>query len=122
MVRAEGMLGDRIDIDSRYTARSFWAAWGLVAYRFPVGPIRLQPAVRLAWMDSDRETSAAGKRRELTLGLQVLFSKTVRFLIDVTRTDVQRYTPVIEQPLPLPAWPYYDLDNTRVVAQLQVEI
>ena len=120
-LRAEAMLGDRVDIDSRYGARSFWAAWGLVAYRFRLGPVRLLPAARIEWLDADREHSV-GRRRQMSLGLNVLFSKTVRFLIDVTRTDVESNTPVLEQPLPLAAFPYLDLDSTRVVAQLQLEI
>jgi hypothetical protein len=58
----------------------------------------------------------------LTVGLNVLYKKTVRFVIDVTRSDVQRETPLVEQPEPLPYYPYYELDHTRLVAQLQVEI
>jgi hypothetical protein len=120
-VRGEGMLGDRVDVDQRYGARSFWAAWALASYRFPVGAIELMPAARLEYLDTDRE-HAGGLRRELTLGVNVLFSKTVRMLVDVTRTDVQHNTTVLEQPLPLPAYPYLELDNTRVIAQLQVEL
>jgi hypothetical protein len=120
-VRAEGMLGDRVDVETRYGARSFWAAWGLVAYRFKAGPVQLMPAARAEWLDVDRE-HAGGRRQELTLGLNVIFSRNARLLIDVTRTDVQKNTPVIEQPLPLASVPYLELDNTRIVTQLQLEI
>jgi hypothetical protein len=119
-VRAEGMLGDRIDIDTRYGARSFWAAWALVAYRFRAGPVRLMPAARIEWMDADREHSV-GRRRLVTLGVNVLFTKTIRFVVDVTHTDVEGNTPVLEQPQPLAVFPYLDLDSTRVVGQLQLE-
>jgi hypothetical protein len=119
-LRAEGMLGDRVDIDRRYGARSFWAAWAVVAYRFRAGPVRLMPAARIEWLDVDRE-HAVGRRRLLSLGLNVLFTKTIRLLVDVTHTDVEGNTPVVEQPLPLAVFPYLELDNTRVVAQLQLE-
>ena len=120
-VHLEGMIGDRIDIDSRYGARSFWAAWALVAYRFRTGPIHLMPAARIEFLDSDREHDNGG-RREVALGLNVFFTKTIRLLLDVANTAVQNDTPVIEQPLPLAAFPYLDLASTRVTAQLQIEI
>jgi hypothetical protein len=120
-LRAEGMIGDRVDIDRRYDARTFWGVWALAAYRFWVGPIRLMPAARIEWLDTDREHSV-GVRRAISVGVNVLFSKSVRFVVDVTRTDVEGGTPVIEQPLPLAAIPYLDLDSTRVIAQLQLEI
>jgi hypothetical protein len=120
-VRAEGMIGDRVDIDTRYGARSFMAAWVLVGYKFRVGPIALMPAGRAEWLDTDREHSV-GRRRELTFGCNIFFSKTVQLVVDFTRTDVENGTPVIEQPLPLPAVPYLDLDHERVTAQLQLQI
>jgi hypothetical protein len=120
-IRLEGMLGDRVDVDTRYGARSWMAGWVLVGYKFRAGPIALMPAARAEWLDTDREHSVGG-RRELTLGMNVFFSQTVQLLVDVTRTDVANGTPVIEQPLPLPAIPYFDLDNTRVTAQLQLQI
>jgi hypothetical protein len=120
-LRIEGMLGDRIDIDRRYGARSYGAAWALVAYRFKAGPIGVMPAARAEWLDTDREHSNGG-RLALTLGVNVIYKKNVRFILDVTHTDMQSNTAVVEQPEPLPYYPYMDLDNTRVVAQVQVEI
>lgn len=120
-VRAEGMLGDRVDVDTRYGARSWMAAWVLVAYKFHAGPIALMPAARAEWLDSDRE-HPVGDRRELTFGCTLILSKTVQLMFDFTRTDVQEGTPVLEQPLPLPAVPYFDLDHERVTAQLQLQI
>jgi len=49
-------------------------------------------------------------------------AKRMRLLVDVKRTDVQKGTPVIDSPKPLPAVPYFDLDSTRVSAQFQVEL
>jgi hypothetical protein len=121
MARAEGMIGDRVDVDTRYGARSFWAAWVLVAYEFQLGTFDLMPAARAEWLDADREHGVGG-RRELSLGCSLSFSKRVRLLLDATRTDVQPATAVLEQPLPLAAVPYFELDHTRVTAQLQLQI
>jgi hypothetical protein len=121
MLRAEGMLGTRVDVDRRYGARSFWAVWGIVAYRFRAGPVRLMPALRAEWLDADREHSV-GLRRALTAGVSCFFTKQLRLLVDVTRTDVEPGSPFIAQPLPLPGFPYFELSTTRVVAQLQLEI
>ena len=120
-VRVEGLLGDRVDIDTRYNARSFGSVWALAAYRFKVGPLGLMPAARVEFMDTDREHKTGG-RRALSFALNVLYKKSVRLVLDVTRTDVQGDTPVIEQPQPLALYPYLDLDNTRVTAQLQLEL
>jgi hypothetical protein len=120
MARAEGMLGDRVDIDLRYGARSFWSAWAIVAYRIALAEdITLLPALRAEWLDSDREHDN-GLRRELSAGVSVMYKENVRFLVDVKRTDVQADTPVLEQPEPIPFYPYLELDNTRVFAQAQL--
>ena len=119
--RAEGLIGDRVDVDERYGARSFWAAWALVAYDVHVGALRFTPALRAEWLDLDRDHDLGG-RRELRAGVAFPYKKRLRFLVDVARTDVEAGTPVIESPKPLPAVPYFDLDSTRVTAQLQVEL
>jgi hypothetical protein len=54
--------------------------------------------------------------------VNVLYKQSVRFVIDVSHTDVQDNTPVLEQPQPLPYYPYMALDNTRVTGQLQLEL
>ncbi|HTU59141.1 MAG TPA: hypothetical protein VMF89_11920, partial [Polyangiales bacterium] len=120
-VRAEGMLGDRVDVDARYGARSFWAVWGLVAYRFKLGPIGIMPAGRVEWLDTDREHDVGG-RLELSAALNILYKKSVRGVLAITRCDVQPDTAVLEQPQPLPYQPYFALDYTRVTLQLQLEI
>ncbi|HEX6240595.1 MAG TPA: hypothetical protein VFZ61_06875, partial [Polyangiales bacterium] len=56
MLRGEGMYGQRIDVDERYGAGTFWAAWGLISYRIDLGSwAKLLPAVRYEWLDSDIE-------------------------------------------------------------------
>jgi hypothetical protein len=120
-IRVEGLLGDRVDVDQRYNARSYSAVWGLVAYRFKIGPIGLMPAARVEFMDADREHDTGG-RRIVSFGLNVLYKRSVRFVFDVSHTDVQDNTSVIEQPRPLPYTPYIALDNTRVTGQLQLEL
>jgi hypothetical protein len=119
--RAEAMVGDRVDVDSAYGARTFGAVWGLVAYRFRVGPVHLMPALRAEWLDGDREHKI-GLRRELSAALSLIISKHARLLFDVTRTDVEKGSPILDQPTPLQVPPYLDLDNTRLVGQLQVEM
>ena len=120
-LRTEGLLGDRVDVDERYGARSFWAVWALAAYDIHVGWLRLTPAVRVEWLDLDRDHDVGG-RREIAAGIGVPFKKRIRLLVDVKRTDVEKGTPVIDSPKPLPAVPYFDLDSTRVTAQLQIEL
>jgi hypothetical protein len=119
--RVEAMMGDRVDADATYGARTFASVWGLAAYRFRLGPVHLMPAVRAEWLDGDREHNT-GLRRELSAALNVILSKHARVLFDITRTDVEKGSPVLDQPLPLQVPPYLDLSNTRLVGQLQVEM
>jgi hypothetical protein len=121
MLRAEAMLGDRVDVEERYGARSFWATWFLAAYDVHVGLLRCTPVLRAEWLDADRDHDV-GRRRALSAGVSFPYEKQLRFLVDVTRTDVQHGTPVIDSPKPLPAVPYFERDNTRVSAQLQLEL
>ncbi|RYZ07291.1 MAG: hypothetical protein EOO73_13085 [Myxococcales bacterium] len=121
MVRAEGLLGDRVDVDERYGARSFWAVWATVACEVRWGALRFTPALRVEWLDLDREHDV-GQRSELAAGIAVPYRKRARFLLDVKRTDVQGGTPIIDSPKPLPAVPYFERDSTRVTAQFQLEL
>lgn len=120
-LRAEGLLGDRVDVEERYGARSFWAAWVLAAYEVHVGWLRFTPVLRAEWLDTDREHDV-GRRRELAAGVGIPYEKRLRLVLDVVRSDVQRGTPVIDSPKPLPAFPYFDRKSTRVSAQLQLEL
>lgn len=119
--RAEAMTGDRVDIDSAYGARTFASVWGLVAYRLRVGPVHLMPALRAEWLDGDRDHKI-GARRALSAAMNVILSKNARFLLDVTRTDVEKGSPLLDQPTPLQVPPFLELNNTRLVGQLQVEM
>jgi hypothetical protein len=120
-LRAEGLLGDRVDVAERYGARSFWAAWALLAYDVHAGWLRFTPVVRAEWLDLDRDHDV-GQRRELSFGVGVPYKKKMRLLFDVRRTSVQKGTPVLESPKPLPALPYFDRSSTRITAQLQLEL
>lgn len=121
MLRTEGLLGDRVDVNERYGARSFWAFWALAAYDIHVGWLRLTPVVRAEWLDTDRDHDV-GRRRELSVGIGVPYKKRMRFLVDVRRSSVQRGTPVLDSPKPLPAMPYFDRSSTRVTLQFQAEL
>jgi len=117
--RVEGMFGDRVDIDESYGARTFASIWGLVAYRFRVGPVHLMPALRAEWLDGDREHKI-GLRRALSVGINLILSKNARLLLDATRTDVEKGSPILDQPKPLQVPPFLDLNDTRLVGQLQI--
>jgi hypothetical protein len=117
----EAMTGTRVDFDTRYGAGTFAAVWGVLGYRFKAGPIHLMPVVRAEWLDADRE-HPVGLRRELSFALNFDLTQAVRFVIDVSRTDVQANSPVLDPPKPIPNPPYYELDETRVVGQLQVAL
>jgi hypothetical protein len=95
--------------------------WALAAYDLHAGWLRLTPAVRVEWLDLDRDHDVGG-HREISAGVGIPFKKRLRLLVDLKRTDVDKGTPVIDSPKPLPAVPYFDLDSTRVTAQLQVEL
>ena len=119
LLSVEAMIGNRVDRDERFGAETFAAVWALASYRFRVGPIQLMPGARIEFLDADRE-HRTGLRRTISGGLNVILTKSVRTLIDVTRTDVDAETPALDPPLPLVMPPYYELDSTRVTAQLQV--
>jgi predicted porin len=119
MLRAEGMMGDRVDYDTRYGANRWAAVWGIAAYRFDVGPVDLEPGFRAEWLDTDSENDG-GLYRQLTLGLGTHLSKRTRILVDVTRMDVQDNSPVVDQPRPLRELPYNALSSTTLTGQLQI--
>ena len=121
MLRTEGLIGDRVDVNERYGARSFWAFWALAAYDVHAGWLRFTPVVRAEWFDLDRDHDV-GRRRELSAGVGVPYKKRMRFLVDVRRSSVQRGTPVLDSPKPLPAVPYFDRGSTRVTLQFQAEL
>jgi hypothetical protein len=119
LLQAEAMIGNRTDVDWRYGAETFAGIWALASYRFKVGPISLMPALKAEFLDADRE-HRTGLRRVYSAGMNVIFTKSVRVLLDVTRTDVDPQSAVLDPPRPVVIPPFYDLDNTRVTGQLQV--
>jgi hypothetical protein len=121
LLMAEAMIGTRVDFDTRYGAGTFAAVWGVLGYRFKAGPIHLMPVLRAEWLDADRE-HPVGLRRELSFALNFDLTQAVRFVIDVSRTDVQANSAVLDPPKPITDPPYYELDETRVVGQLQVAL
>ncbi|MDB4976618.1 MAG: Phosphate-selective porin [Myxococcaceae bacterium] len=123
MMRGEGQYGDRVDRDTRYGAKTWFAAWGLVAYRVDVtDTVRLLPAVRFEWFDADREHKDRGVQQQLSFATTVLFWDRVRFLLEATRVHVQGNTAVVNQPKPIQLDPYLALSHVRVIAQLQLEL
>jgi hypothetical protein len=83
--------------------------------------VRLLPAFRYEWLDADRE-HARGIHQSFAGALTLLFLERVRLLFDVTYTDVQPRSPLLNQPKPLQSDPYLALDNTRFTCQLQLEL
>ena len=121
MFRVEAMMGDRIDVDSTYGARGFAALWALAAYRFRLGSLHLMPAARIEWLDGDR-THPGGRHRQVSAALNVIFSKYARFLIDVTRSDVEAGSPISRSAPSAPGHSVPRSPFTRLALQLQVEL
>jgi hypothetical protein len=121
MLRGEFVYGDRVDVDRRYGASHFWTAWGIAAYSFGIKEVKLMPAIRAEWLDADAGHSR-GLFRTLSASFTVIAWSRARFLADVTSTGVQAGTVHLNQPKPLQADPYLALSNTRLTAQLQLEL
>lgn len=121
MLRGEYVFGDRVDVDRRYDARTFWAAWGLASYRVKLPRVHLIPAARAEWLDSDRENKG-GMYRTLSLSLSTLVLERVRLMFDATHVAVEDGTALLKQPRPLQQHPYLALDQTRLTVQLQLEL
>jgi hypothetical protein len=116
-IRGEWLWGDRSDLLYRGDARTFMAAWGIAAVRFPIGDYVLMPAMRFEWLDADRE-HAIGRRYLMSGAINFLeASDTVRVLLDVSRSQVQPGT----TPLSL-APVVFEKSNTAVIVQVQVKI
>ncbi|MGC4088162.1 MAG: hypothetical protein QM756_09730 [Polyangiaceae bacterium] len=120
-LRVEGLLGDRVDYDFRYGATQWADVWATVAYRFDVGDIGLEPALRAEFYDSDFKRDS-GLYKDFSFALGTHFNRSTKLVVDVTRIDVQANTPVTDQPLPLREIPFNALSLTRVAAQLQVAL
>jgi hypothetical protein len=121
-LRAEVMAGDRTDRESRLdpssgvVARRFLGAWGLLAWRLPLGSHVLMPVARVEWLDSDRDR-AVGQHWWLSAALNWELNGRVRLLADWSRQRVEPGSlPVGEKPTP----GLFARDFDRVVVQLQV--
>ena len=86
-LRGEWLWGDRTDIAYRGDARTFMAAWGIVAVRFPVAHVLAMPTVRFEWLDADRQQSG-GQRYLLSGALNLDFTAHVRLLLDLSRDQL----------------------------------
>ncbi len=83
-LRGEWLWGDRTDIAYRGDARTFMAAWGIFAVRFPVAHILVMPTARFEWLDVDRQQSE-GQRYLVSGALNLDFTAHVRLLLDLSR-------------------------------------
>jgi hypothetical protein len=132
-LRGEIEMGDRLDLDTTYGARKWRAGWALVAYKISLGDIGLMPAARVEYLDADLDREN-GARRMMSFAINLLFSKTSRLVVEVSRTDVEPGSPLLNQPTPLPLSPgldpssgqtlppipYLDLSRTKLITQLQL--
>jgi hypothetical protein len=115
-LRGEWLWGNRTDVAYRGDARTFMAAWGIVAVRLPVGAARVMPAARFEWLDTDREHAQA-QRYFVTGALNLDISDAVRVLLDVTRAEFRAGgDPITSSP------GVFDRSATTIVAQLQLKL
>ena len=91
-LRGEWLWGDRTDISYRGDARTFMAAWGIFAVRFPVAHVLAMPTVRFEWLDADRQQSG-GQRYLLSGALNLDFTAHVRLLLDLSRDQLSSGLP-----------------------------
>jgi hypothetical protein len=132
LIRAEGMMGSRTDVDvptplqyRRGDARNFMAAWAMVAVRFPVRGMILTTAARAEWLDTDTRfgfdirpttSQATGRILHFSGGLNLDFDEHTRLMLDVSVHDVEPgtrngdYHEIVR----------YDTDSTAVILQLQI--
>ncbi len=115
-LRGEWLYGDRTDINYRMDARTFMAAWGLLAVRFPVGPAVLMPAARFEWLNDDLQ-HPEGDRYMISGALNLDITHQVRFLVDLTRQIMRPGGyPIADVP------GIFNKSATILVVQLQLKI
>jgi hypothetical protein len=116
-LRAEWLWGQRGDVLYAGEAKTFMAAWAIVAAHINTCRVRLTPAARFEWLDADRE-HGIGRRYVASGALNVGdLADNLRFLVDVSRTQVEAGSyPLGQIPLLL------DHSATTVVGQLQLKI
>ncbi len=129
-VRAEMLGGDRTDLLHRGNpeaggdARTFLGAWLLGTYRIPIRTAVVMPALRVEWLDTDRE-HPVGNHLVASGALNVEFGSRVRLLLDLTRQWVEGNTLPIAQTASFDSavgqWTH-DVAYWRFVTQLQVRL
>jgi hypothetical protein len=116
-LRVEWAYGDRADFNHRGDARTWMSLWGVAAMKLKLPDLALMPAVRVEWLDADRE-HGVGRRYYLSGALNLMDRHDqVRLLVDVSRSIVQSGSPLVGQPPGL-----LDQSSTIAVVQLQVKI
>ena len=93
-LRAEFLAGTRTDVIYRGDARTFLSAWGIATYRIPIDTWSLLPALRVEWLDTDREHDTGG-RLYVTGGLNFDFTSNLRLLFDLSYLHAQLGTPAL---------------------------
>lgn len=121
MARGEALTGTRVDYDTRFGADRWGAAWGIIGYTFGAGPVKLEPAIRVEYLDTNFKR-AGGLYRQYTFAIGIHFNATTKLIFDVTRMEVESNTPYIDQPQPLRAVPFQAIDATCITGRLQVAL
>jgi hypothetical protein len=115
-LRGEWLWGDRTDIAYRGDARTFMAAWGIFAVRFPVAHVLAMPAARFEWLDVDRQQSE-GQRYLVSGALNLDFTAHVRLLLDVSRDHLGPGTSPMTTPPGV-----FTQSSTIFVTQVQLKV
>jgi hypothetical protein len=115
-LRGEWLWGDRTDISYRGDARTFMAAWGIFAVRFPVAHVLAMPTVRFEWLDADRQQSG-GQRYLVSGALNLDFTAHVRLLLDLSRDQLSSGLPPNTTPPGV-----FTQSSTVFVTQIQLKV
>jgi hypothetical protein len=115
-LRGEWLWGDRTDIAYRGDARTYMAAWGIFAVRFPVAKVLAMPTARFEWLDADRQ-QPEGQRYLISGALNLDFTTHVRLLLDLSRDQLERGSAPLMSPPGV-----FSQSATVFVTQLQLKI
>ncbi len=115
-LRGEWLWGDRTDIAYRGDARTWMAAWGIFAVRFPVAHVLVMPAARFEWLDVDRQQSG-GQRYLISGALNLDFTAHVRLLLDLSRDQLGSGTSPADTPPGV-----FTQSATIFVTQIQLKV
>jgi hypothetical protein len=115
-LRGEWLYGDRTDVPTRGDARTFMAAWGIAAVRFPIARVLAMPALRFEWLDADRQ-QPQGQRYLASIALNLDFTARVRLLLDLSRDELRAGTSPVNSPPGV-----FSNSATIFVTQVQLKI